>query len=209
RLSDEEGQTQWQWPYSAFGANPPSGPLKATAKPDKAMTAAPQLLKATSPKLELDLRYPGQMADEHSALHDNWQRQYQPLLGRYTQADPIGLAGGWNRFGYGEGNPLSYTDPSGLNPIVRGVVAGARRARDVWRDTNFDGPRPSKTKPGEGMVCQIRYKQQPVFRIDVHPLDPMDRTPVPHWHMAPDMQRHREMPDFIGDWMKGILGEGR
>lgn len=86
RLSDEEGQTQWQWPYSAFGANPPSGPLKATAKPDKAMTAAPQLLKATSPKLELDLRYPGQMADEHSALHDNWQRQYQPLLGRYDLA---------------------------------------------------------------------------------------------------------------------------
>ena len=118
RLSDEEGQTQWQWPYSAFGANPPSGPLKATAKPDKAMTAAPQLLKATSPKLELDLRYPGQMADEHSALHDNWQRQYQPLLGRYTQADPIGLAGGWNRFGYVGGNPLKFLDPNGLRVTV-------------------------------------------------------------------------------------------
>ena len=78
------------------------------------MTAAPQLLKATSPKLELDLRYPGQMADEHSALHDNWQRQYQPLLGRYTQADPIGLAGGWNRYAYVGGNPIAYVDPFGL-----------------------------------------------------------------------------------------------
>jgi len=88
------------------------------------MTAAPQLLKATSPKLELDLRYPGQVADEHSALHDNWQRQYQPLLGRYTQADPIGLAGGWNRYSYVGGSPLNDTDPSGLNPAA-GAWAGA------------------------------------------------------------------------------------
>ncbi|MFZ5884303.1 MAG: RHS repeat-associated core domain-containing protein [Chloroflexota bacterium] len=61
------------------------------------------------------MRYPGQVADEHSALHDNWQRQYQPLLGRYTQADPIGLAGGWNRFNYVAGNPILWTDPRGLD----------------------------------------------------------------------------------------------
>jgi RHS repeat-associated protein len=92
------------------------------------MTAAPQLLKATSPKLELDLRYPGQMADEHSALHDNWQRQYQPLLGRYTQVDPIGLAGGWNRYAYVGGNPLKYVDPDGrlafVIPFIPAIITG-------------------------------------------------------------------------------------
>jgi len=129
-------------------------------------------------------------------------------LERFTQSDPIGLEGGINTYAYAFGNPLSYTDPDGLNPVVRGIVASAKKARDVWRDTNFDGPRPSRTKSGEGMVCQVRYKQQPVFRVDVHPLDPTDRTPVPHWHMAPDMQRHREMPEFLGDWMKNILGGG-
>jgi RHS repeat-associated protein len=44
----------------------------------------------------------------------NYYRTYQPNQGRYTQNDPIGLDGGWNRFGYGYQNSLSYTDPQGL-----------------------------------------------------------------------------------------------
>ena len=56
------------------------------------------------------------------------------------------------------------------------------------------------------MVCQIRYKNKPVFRVDVHPTDPQDRTPVPHFHIAPDMEKHRDVPNFIGNYMKKILG---
>ena len=41
-------------------------------------------------------------------------RYYDPATGRFTQEDPIGLAGGVNAYEYANGDPVSFSDPYGL-----------------------------------------------------------------------------------------------
>ncbi len=68
-------------------------------------------------------RMPGQVADAESGWFDNWHRDYNPALGRYTESDPIGLAGGVNTYGYVLGQPTRLTDPKGQQ-VAQGVVIG-------------------------------------------------------------------------------------
>ena len=69
---------------------------------------------AQAPAFTLDLRLPGQVYDAETGLHYNYQRDYDPALGRYLTADPIGLAGGTQPYGYAGGNPLMRVDALGL-----------------------------------------------------------------------------------------------
>ncbi len=71
----------------------------------------------------MNLRFPGQYWDGETKTHYNFNRDYLPGVGRYTQGDPIGLEGGWNRFGYVGGNALSFADPFGLAPNQMCVAA--------------------------------------------------------------------------------------
>jgi RHS repeat-associated protein len=62
----------------------------------------------------MDLRLPGQVFDAETGLHYNYQRDYDPRLGRYLTPDPLGLGGGVNPYDYVRGNPLTGVDPLGL-----------------------------------------------------------------------------------------------
>ena len=129
-MTDDTAKPVWQWAYSAFGDNKPTGVLKVTTNPNSAITNQPVLLQATGVGTTLNLRFPGQYADSETGLFYNYFRTYQPNQGRYTQNDPIGLAGGWNRYGYVGGSPLSFVDPMGLDAWGREMWTPAR----AWTD---------------------------------------------------------------------------
>jgi RHS repeat-associated protein len=113
-VQNTQGQIVWKWESEAFGSTP------AQQNPSGLGV------------FEFNQRFPGQMYDRESGLHYNVFRYYAPSIGRYTQSDPIGLAGGINTYAYVGGNPLSHVDPEGLQSLtaeglVRGAVGGGLR----------------------------------------------------------------------------------
>jgi RHS repeat-associated protein len=53
---------------------------------------------------------------DESGLKYMRNRYYDARTGRFTQEDPIGLAGGMNLYGFAGGDPVNYSDPFGLCP---------------------------------------------------------------------------------------------
>ncbi len=53
---------------------------------------------------------------EGNGLSFRRARYLDPASGRFTQPDPIGLAGGVNGYGYATGDPVNFSDPFGLCP---------------------------------------------------------------------------------------------
>jgi RHS repeat-associated protein len=64
--------------------------------------------------IENPFRFPGQYYDQETNTHYNFFRDYEPTVGRYTKADPIGLEGGINTYTYVGSNPITRTDNKGL-----------------------------------------------------------------------------------------------
>jgi RHS repeat-associated protein len=131
RQSDEA--IAWRWDSAeAFGAT------------------APDQNPSSLGTFGFNQRLPGQVFDAESGLFQNWNREYNPRIGRYMQSDPIGLDGGINSFAYVEGDPLGSLDPMGLYTEVTvwsGVGIGESQFGHI--STNLNGKNYSWSPPGQ------------------------------------------------------------
>jgi len=131
-VTSSDGRTAWSARYAPFG----------------------RAEVASDAELTLNLRLPGQYADEETGVHYNVHRYYAPDLGRYLTSDPIGLAGGTNTYAYVNGNPLSAIDPLGLR--AAGLAAVPIVRPPIVRPGTSPGRRP--VARSEGQVIRLdRY----------------------------------------------------
>ncbi|WP_253901045.1 RHS repeat-associated core domain-containing protein [Stenotrophomonas maltophilia] len=114
---------------------------------------------------ELALRFPGQQATDASGLFYNYQREYEPMVGRYSQSDPIGLVGGISTYSYVSGNPASALDRLGLQS---GAARAMRLPPPAYRPgSGYQQWNPDLPGYGEG--------QAPAPYIDMSPIhSPID-----------------------------------
>jgi RHS repeat-associated protein len=99
---DAAGKVGWRWDSDAFGSTLPN------EDPD-----------GDGNKTTVNLRFAGQYYDQETSVHYNYYRDvYDPVIGRYTQTDPIGLASGINPYLYADARPLRFVDATGEATVV-------------------------------------------------------------------------------------------
>jgi RHS repeat-associated protein len=87
-----------------------------------------------SGSMSTDRRFTGQREETAIGLYDYNARYYDPVLGRFIQADTIvpepGNPQALNRYAYVMNSPLNLVDPTGHDPL------GPEWRRDFWRAHN-------------------------------------------------------------------------
>ncbi|GAB1434027.1 hypothetical protein MASR2M32_02350 [Sphaerotilus sulfidivorans] len=92
--SNDAGTVTWRVTYRAWGS----------------------LVAEEASEIRQAIKFQGQYFDTELGLHYNRFRYYDPLMGIFISADPIGLLGGSNTFRYAD-SPINSIDPFGLAAI--------------------------------------------------------------------------------------------
>jgi RHS repeat-associated protein len=103
--------------------------------------------------------FTGREWDPEIGLYYYRARYYSASLGRFISEDPIGLAAGPNRYSYVDGNPVVFSDPSGLVQV-----------RIDWRVVKGDGHfvgRVGDASPKCEPDCSGRYRLEFILPVSL------------------------------------------
>lgn len=83
-----------------------------------------QVTSETNPELDFRFGYTGRERDEETGLYYYRARYFDPAVGTFVSADPLGFgAGDSNLYSYVFNSPTNFTDPSGESAIGDGINA--------------------------------------------------------------------------------------
>lgn len=105
--------------------------------------------------------------DPGTGLQYRRNRHYDPASGRFIQADPIGLVGGLNVYGFAAGDPINYSDPFGLCPFT----GDPRPCPDVFGDWTAAHGRPYLSRFGTWVANQLGRTGGAVYELAAQPVD--------------------------------------
>lgn len=98
-------------------------------------------------------RFPGQYYDAETGLNQNLNRDYDPIVARYVESDPIGLGGrSYSTYSYVNNNPLWFADPIGLLAPSPGFwpIVGTATAEGASEGAELGAEGGTVVEPGGG-----------------------------------------------------------
>ena len=156
RVENDRGEVAWQANVSPFGA----------------------IQIAAGATIDFALRFPGHYADEETGLFYNRFRYYDPVLGRYLQSDPLGVAGGVHVYAYPT-NPLTNVDLQGLHGKSHSKGQGNRKGGPKAESTSMRNGGPGKPDPkklsgmtDEAFAATARIAAKNDVKIRMRPSNP-------------------------------------
>jgi RHS repeat-associated protein len=146
----------------------------------------------STPSEAINLRLPGQYTQaEANNLSQNHWRDYDPSIGRYIQADPLGIEAGPNVFSYVDNDPYDLTDPRGLD-ITVGFFGGSATGH-LGIGTN--GPMSTY-----GFYPQANSPAYPgIEQPDSGPGSPNPNGPTEWFTIKTTPQQDTAVPDLIAE----------